>query len=103
MGNWRVRNPNIRGIIHSIMLLVWACLVSVVGMVIIFCWTHMEPPTRMGSKKGILSAWAEPARSIHRKLLFTGTALLTRGSQEYRCWASPARDSGVLGMRRIID
>ena len=82
IGKLKVRNPNIRGIIHSIMLLVWACLGSVVGIVIIFCWTHMEPPTRMGIRKGILSSLAGPDRLIHRNWLLKGTASFTNGSQE---------------------
>ena len=80
MGNERVRKPNIMGIIHNIIVLVCACLGSVEGVAIIFCWTHVVAPTRIGSHNCVCS-WAEPARSIHRNLVSMGIASFTRGSQ----------------------
>ena len=78
LGNVVVKNPNIRGIIHSIMRLVDCCLSSAAGMVVIFCMMNMEAPTRMGST-GVGSG---TARSSHRKELFSGTTWCTQGSQE---------------------
>lgn len=43
-----VKKTNIRGISQSIVRLIDCCLGSAVGMVIIFCWIHIVPPTRMG-------------------------------------------------------
>ena len=67
-----------RGSIHSIMLFCEAWRESVVGMVVIFCITHIDAPTRMG-RMGVGSG---SARSIQRKSLFRGTAWLTWGNQE---------------------
>ena len=47
LGNWRVKKANIRGIIHSIILLIDCCLGSADGTVDIFCKTHIVPPTRI--------------------------------------------------------
>ena len=68
LGNWSVKNPNIRGIIQSIIRLVDACLGSTEGMLVIFCIRNMEPPTRTG-RTGVSGV----ARSSHRKELFKGT------------------------------
>lgn len=73
-----MKKPNIAGIIHSIILLVEACLSSAVGMVVIFCMTHIDTPTRIGITNGVGSG---RARSIHRKLLSMGMTPLTCGSQ----------------------
>lgn len=64
-----MKNPNIAGIIQSIILLVDACLSSAVGIVVIFCMTHIDTPTRIGMTNGVGSG---RARSIHRKLLSMG-------------------------------
>ena len=78
LGNVNVKNPNINGIIQSIMRLVDSCLESTAGMVLIFCMANMEPPTRMG-RMGVLSG---VARSSHRKELSRGITSCTCGSHE---------------------
>ena len=78
LGNVNVKNPNINGIIQSIMRLVDSCLGSTAGIVLIFCMANMEPPTRMG-RMGVLSG---VARSSHRKELFRGITSCTCGSHE---------------------
>ena len=77
-GNAVVKNPNIMGIIHSIMRLVDACLGSADGMVVVFCMRNMDTPTRMG-RRGVGSGCA---KSSHRNELSTGIWLCTIGSQE---------------------
>ncbi len=94
LGKLRVKKPNIAGIIQSMIRLVEAWRSSAVGMVVIFCMTHMEAPTRIGMTTGEGSG---AARSIHRKLLSMGITLWTWGSQSYRCWESPTRLSGLEG------
>ena len=73
-----VKNPNISGIIHSIIRLVEACLGSTDGMLVIFCMRNIDTPTRTGSR-GVRSG---SARSSHRKELSRGRTSWTRGSQE---------------------
>ncbi len=41
-------NPNIIGIIQSIILFVDACLSSIAGIVVIFCIKNIELPTNTG-------------------------------------------------------
>lgn len=72
-----MKNPNMAGIIQSIILLVDACRSSAVGMVVIFCMTHIDTPTRTGMTNGVGSG---RARSIHRKLLSIGITPWTCGS-----------------------
>ena len=76
-----MKNPNMAGIIQSIILLVDACLSSAVGIVVIFCMTHIDTPTRIGITKGVGSGLA---RSIHRNLLSMGITPCTCGSHWYR-------------------
>ena len=64
-----MKNPNIAGIIQSIILLVEACRASAVGIAVIFCMTHIDAPTRIGITIGDGSGCA---RSIHKKLLSIG-------------------------------
>ena len=71
-----MKNPNIAGIIHNIILLVDAWRSSAVGMVVIFCMTHIDTPTRIGITNGVGSG---RARSIHRKLLSIGMTPWTWG------------------------
>ena len=59
------------GIIHSSILLVESCCGDVEGMVVIFCMTNIETPTRTGRMMGDGSG---RARSIHRKRPLRGTA-----------------------------
>jgi hypothetical protein len=84
-----------RGIIHSIILLVEDCLGSAAGIMVIFCMAHMDTPTRMGRMIGF-----GRARSRPRKVLLMGIASLTLGSQEYRCVERPTRLSGWDGRTR---
>ena len=77
LGKLSVKKPNMAGIIHSMIRLVEACRSSAVGIVVIFCMTHMDAPTRIGIMKGEGSG---AARSIQRKLLSMGMTLCTRGS-----------------------
>ena len=72
LGKLSVKKPNMAGIIHSIMRLVDACRSSAVGIVVIFCITHMDTPTNTGITNGVGSG---SARSIHRKLLSMGITL----------------------------
>ena len=92
-----VKNPNIRGIIHSIILLVDSCCGVVDGIADIFCIIHMEPPTRTGSRYGRGLSFETKARSIQRKLPSSGTTWWTGGSHEYRCRDRSASLSGVDG------
>ena len=73
-----MKNPNISGIIHSIILLVDACRSSAEGIVVIFCMTHMDAPTRTGITNGDGSG---SARFIHRNDELMGMTLLTHGNQ----------------------
>ncbi len=79
------------GIIHSIMLLVWACLGSAEGIMVIFCWAQVVAATIRGSTMGDGSG---SARSIHQKWLLKGTMVAPTGFQEYSLWDSPTRWSG---------
>ena len=73
-----VKNPNISGIIHSIIRLVDACLASIDGIVVIFCISHIETPTRIG-RTGVGSG---SAKSNHRNALFNGICSCKSGTQE---------------------
>ena len=78
LGKVVVKNPNINGIIHSIILLVDCCLGSTAGMVVIFCMKNMDAPT----KTGRIGVGSGRARSSHRKELFIGTTPWTNGIHE---------------------
>ncbi len=81
-----------KGIIHSIMLLVDACLGSTDGIVVIFCCAQVDTPTntgRMGVGSGL-------ARSSPKKLLLSGIAESARGFHEYSLCERPTRWSGVV-------
>lgn len=89
LGNCMVIKPNITGIIHCIIRFICICLGSVDGFAIIFCCTHIEPPTSRGSMTLVGSG---SDRSNHRKPLFNGTAVCTPGSHEYNfCDRSTSR------------
>ncbi len=75
LGNCNVKNPNISGIIHSIIRFVDACLGSAAGIMVIFCMAHMDTPTRMGRSIGLGTARSRP-----RNVLSMGIAPLTMGS-----------------------
>lgn len=47
-----MKNPNITGIIHSSIRFVDSCWAEPDGMVVIFCMTYMETPTRIGKTRG---------------------------------------------------
>ena len=82
LGKLRVKKPNMKGIIQSIMRLVDCCLGSAAGIVVIFCMSHIDPPTSIGRNSGIGFSWAVSARSSHRKVESRGIASLTLGSHE---------------------
>ena len=67
LGKDIVKNPNMIGIIHNIILLVDACRSSIAGMVVIFCISHMDTPTRIG-----MMGESGSARFIHKNSLFIG-------------------------------
>ena len=72
LGNCMVINPNITGIIHCIIRFICICLGSVDGFAIIFCCTHIDPPTSNGS---MILVGSGSDRSNHRNPLFSGTAV----------------------------
>ena len=81
LGNCNVKNPNINGIIHSIMRLVDSWRASAAGMVVIFCIRNIDAPTKTGSTKGSEESCDDAPRSIHRKWLSIGMTWWTGGSQ----------------------
>ena len=93
LGKVVVKKPNIIGIIHSIILLVDAWRGSADGIVVVFCISHIDTPT----KTGITGRLSGCARSNHRKVLLIGITSFTPGSHEYRCPDSPTSRSGVDG------
>ena len=88
----KAKNASISGIIHSIMVLVDCCRGSGFGIMVIFCCTQVETPTRTG-KIGVGSGFA---RSKAKKLLFSGTTESATGFHEYSRWARPTRSSGFV-------
>ena len=98
IGKERVKKPSIKGIIQSIIVYVCCCCGSADGLDIIFCCTHVETPTRIGSQIWNIFSPAGFAKSIHKACVLTGTASLTIGSQPYNLLARPIRDSGVPGI-----
>lgn len=87
-----VKNPNISGIIQSIMRFVDAWRASADGNVVIFCITHIEPPTRTGITNGVGSG---SPKSNHKNDGSIGIALWTTGNHTYRCWDRSTSFSGV--------
>lgn len=75
LGKDVVKNPNINGIIHSIIRFVDSCLESAAGIMVIFCMAHMDTPTRIGRITGLGTARSRP-----RNVLSMGIAPLTMGS-----------------------
>jgi hypothetical protein len=94
-----VKNPNISGIIHNIILFVEACLGSTEGIMVIFCISHIEAPTKIG----IIGVGSGSAKSSQRKELLNGTTCSTCGIQKYNRCERPTRDSGVTVIARDID
>ena len=94
LGKEIVKKPNIIGIIHSIILLVEACLSSIAGIVVIFCITNIDTPTNTGR---IMRVGSGIARSSPRKSPFNGTDLCTEGSHQYSLLERVASRSGVEG------
>ena len=70
----KVKNPNMIGNIHSIILCVDSCCWDVAGVDDIFCITHIEPPTRIGSRNGTGFSADVLARSKPMNVLSSGTA-----------------------------
>ena len=77
-----MKNPNINGIIHSIMRLVDSWRASTAGMVVIFCIRNIDRPTKTGRTKGSEESCDDTPRSIHKNLLLIGMTWWTGGSQE---------------------
>ena len=100
LGNPMVIMPNITGIIHCIIRFICICFGSVDTVAIIFCCTHIEPPTSKGSMT-LVGSGSE--RSNQRKPLFRGIAVWTPGSQEYSFCERSTRRSGFRGMAWMID
>jgi hypothetical protein len=69
LGKDRVRKANIMGISQSIILACCCCLGSVVGVMTIFCCTHIVPPTK------IASSISPDARLSQRNLLGRGSVV----------------------------
>ena len=82
MGNDQVITANMMGNIQSIMRCVLCCRGSMVGIVAIFCWTHMDPPTRIVTTKltGLTRLPTKAARSTVRNMLSMGMLWWTAGS-----------------------
>ncbi len=78
LSNWNVINPKKIGIIHSIMRFWEDCLASVDGIVVIFCVSHVEAPTRTG----IIGVGSGRARSNQRNELLKGMFWVTNGTHE---------------------
>lgn len=102
LGKFSVKNPNINGIIHNIILFVDACLASIEGIAVIFCMIHMDDPTRIGIKNSTGPSWGVSAKSIHRNDASIGMTLFTCGIQLYRFPDNPTRLSGLFGTVRNI-
>jgi len=77
LGNDKEMKANISGIIHSIILLCACCLGSALEGVVIFCCSHIVPPTRMGSKRKLSGI----ARFSHRNLFPKGSVEYTNGQE----------------------
>lgn len=69
-----MKNPNIIGIIHSMIWFVCACLGSTGAVMVIFCMIHMDAPTSTGRAKfhGIGEFWTLSTRSMPTNMLFNG-------------------------------
>ena len=92
-----MKNPNISGIIHSMSLAVDSCWGVEDGVAVIFCITHIEPPTRIGRSSGAGFSLEYRARSSHRNVPSSGTTSWTGGSHGYSLPARSASLSGVEG------
>ena len=83
-GTWKLINTNMAGNIQSIIF--WLCCWrgSAFGIIIIFCWAHMEPAERSGNRKraGPARLPVKTARSMPRKPLSMGMASWTTPSPE---------------------
>lgn len=99
LGNWKVKNMNIKGSIQSIIWLVCRCRGSADMGVVIFCVAHMEAPTSTGSR----GRGSGCARSSQRKPLSRGTAAWAASNQEYRTPDRPTMDSGLAGSALMSD
>ena len=99
LGSVTEKNAIISGINQSIIAWLPACLGSVDGCMVIFCWTHVEAKTRAGMSalRGLPLMDGFSARSIHRKPEFSGAAenMGTTGIQVYNFSDNPTRLSGL--------
>ena len=97
-----MKKPNMKGIIHKSMRLVDCWRGSALRGELIFCMTHMEPPTSTAMKY-VATDLSATARSRPRNRLSSGTTWWTTDSHGYRCPESPARDSGLVGSTWMMD
>ena len=93
-----MKNPNMMGIIQSIIRLVDACRGSAEGVMVIFCVSHIDAPTSTGSRKFTGGGWActKSTRSMPRNPLSNGTCARA-GFHVYRRPERLAMPSGVGG------
>ena len=97
VGKKKVQNPNMMGKSSVVMRVVACCVGSSVGVWLIFCTTHMEPPTNRGNaraKKALFSLTNAP-KSMPMNPRSRGMTSDTPGSQEYRRCDRVTRSSGV--------
>ena len=93
LGNVRERKASINGIIHSMVLAVDCWRGSVLGGVVVFCRAHVDTPTRTGMMMFVGSGLA---RSMPRKLAFSGIMASATGFHEYIRWDSPIMSLGLV-------
>ena len=93
LGNVRERKASISGIIHSIVLAVDCCLSSALGGVVVFWRAQVDIPTRTGMMMFVGSGLA---KSIPRKLAFSGMMESATGFHEYIRWESPIMSLGLV-------
>ena len=100
-----MKKPNMKGIIHSIILLVDSVRGSIEGMAVIFCCAHMEAPTSTGMRTVIRKPCllTSRPRSSPRNDRFRGTSVSTKGSHGYRRCERRASASGLVGSNEMID
>ena len=72
LGSVKEKNAIISGISHNIIIWFVDCLGSVDGVMVIFCCSHVETKTRIGTTT-LVGSGSE--RSIHRKEAANGAAV----------------------------
>lgn len=83
-----MKKPNMNGIIHSSMRLVDCWRGSALRGELIFCITHMEPPTSTANKympnEAPKNESGDVDKSSPKNMLFKGTTWCTADSHGYR-------------------